>query len=192
MQKIILASSSPRRRQILLGMGLEFEVLTSDYEETLEDACFSYEKIEELACNKAKAVLDKLCSQSLDCKVIIIGADTVVVLDNKILGKPQDKQDAFKMLKVLSGKKHFVVTSVCAIDGKTKQEKVLSTTSYVEFEELSDNQINHYIETFKPFDKAGAYGIQELPEGFVKSVEGSFENIIGLCPSAVREILNLK
>lgn len=190
MKKFILASSSPRRRQILENMGLEFEVIPSDYEEILEDTGFSYEKIEELAYNKAKSVADKISSLFTLHSSLIIGADTVVVLDDKILGKPKDKQDAFAMLKTLSGRRHFVVTSICVIEGKTKEKKQLSTTSYVEFEELSDELIRDYIEQFKPFDKAGAYGIQELPKGFVKKVEGSFENIIGLCPLAVNKLLN--
>lgn len=192
MKKIILASSSPRRRQILENMGLEFEVIPSDYEEVFDDAEFSYEKIEELAYNKAKTVANKLHSLFTNHHSLIIGADTVVVLGDKILGKPKDKQDAFRMLKMLSGKRHFVVTSICVIDSKDKQEKVISTTSYVEFEELSDDLINDYIDKFEPFDKAGAYGIQELPKGFVKNIEGSFENIIGLCPLAVNQLVNNK
>lgn len=192
MRKIILASSSPRRRKILENMGLEFEVIPSGYEEIIEDNCFSYEKIEELAYYKAKNIADKLHSQSDINYSLIIGADTVVVLDDKIMGKPKSKKDAFAMLKTLSGKRHFVVTSICVIEGQTKEKKQLSITSYVEFEELSDDLIRDYIEKFKPFDKAGAYGIQELPKGFVKSIEGSFENIIGLCPLAVNHLLNSK
>lgn len=182
--KLILASTSPRRRHILEKMGLDFEIIPSDYEEVLENNIFSYEKIENLAYNKAKSVaISKDFSQ---CS-IILSADTVVVLDNTILGKPQDKQDAVCMLTNLSGKKHSVVTSICAISSNNK--KILSTTSYVEFEELSEEKIINYVETFNPLDKAGSYGIQELPKGFVKSVEGSFENIIGLCPKAVEELL---
>ena len=181
--KIILASASPRRKHILDEMGLDFEIIPSDYEETLETLDFSYEKIEDLAYNKAKAILRRVGTNSL-----ILSADTVVVLDNKILGKPVDKQDAICMLTSLSGKRHSVVTSVCVI--KNGAKKVLSTTSYVEFEQLSDDLILNYIENYKPFDKAGSYGIQELPEGFVKTIEGSFYNIIGLCPNAVKQILS--
>lgn len=187
MHKIILASSSPRRREILEKMGLEFEIVPSDYEEVLESTHFTYEKIEELAYYKAKAVAETIQNPSL-----ILSADTVVVIDGEILGKPQDKTDAINMLKKLSGKKHSVVTSICVIDSinnTNSKKQVLSTTSYVEFKTLSDTLINYYVEEYKPFDKAGSYGIQELPEGFIHSIEGSFENIIGLCPLAVNKIL---
>lgn len=185
MKKIILASASPRRKKIVQELGLEFEIIPSDYEEFLETLDFTYEKIEDLAFNKAKAVISA-CKEN-EC--IIVSADTVVVLDNKILGKPEGEKEAFSMLKDLSGKKHAVVTSICALNPKTKEHKLLSTTSLVEFENLSDETIENYVNNFKPLDKAGAYGIQELPEGFVKSVEGSFENIIGLCPVALETIL---
>ncbi len=181
--KLILASTSPRRRQILSEMGLDFEIVPSNYEEILESFDFTYEKIEMLAYNKAKSSI--LFNNSL-----VLSADTVVVLNNKILGKPKDKTEAFCMLQQLSGEKHSVVTSICVIDSETKDIKILSTTSYVEFEKLSEELINKYIETFNPLDKAGSYGIQELPSGFVKNVEGSYENIVGLCPIAVKKILS--
>lgn len=182
MKRIILASSSPRRREIFEKMGLEFEIIPSDYEEVWENLAFSYEKVEEMACNKAQAVADKLPDS------LVLGADTVVVLDGKILTKPKDDLDAVKMLQSLSGKKHSVVTSICLINSKSGNKKTMSTTSFVEFKKLSHQQIKDYIEKYKPLDKAGAYGIQELPEGFVETIEGSFENIIGLCPQTVEEI----
>lgn len=165
-------------------MELKFDVVPSDYEEIFENYDFSYEKVEELACNKAMAVLAKIGEPSL-----IIGADTVVVLSNKILGKPKDKADAINMLKQLSGEKHSVVTSICVIDSKNLEKKVISTTSYVEFEVLNDDLIKNYVDNYRPLDKAGAYGIQELPDGFVKNIEGSFENIVGLCSLALMTIL---
>ena len=190
-RKIILASSSPRRSEILGKMGLEFEILPSDYEEILDNVVFSYEKIEELAYNKAMSALKILSTHSpfTIYHSLILSADTVVVLDNGILGKPQDVADAVNMLLALSGKRHSVVTSICAIRTSDMEKCMLSTTSYVEFNILSEDLIKNYIEEFKPFDKAGSYGIQELPDGFIKSVEGSFENIIGLCPIAVKEVL---
>jgi len=183
--KIILASSSPRRKQILENMGLSFEIIPSDYEENLDSNEFSYEKIEDFACKKAGAVLDKVDKNSL-----IIGADTIVVLENEVLGKPQDEKEALNMLTRLSGKRHFVVTSVCVLRTKDLKKLVKSTTSFVEFEKLRPDMIESYVQKYGPLDKAGAYGIQELPEGFVKSIEGSFENIIGLCPEAVKDLLN--
>lgn len=182
---IILASSSPRRKEILEKMGLKFEVISSDYEEALDNCDFTYEKIEELAYNKAEAVLCKLIKPAL-----VIGADTVVVLDNLILGKPADEEEAIEMLNQLSGKRHSIVTSICVINSITLEKKILSTTSFVEFETLDNNLIRNYVENYKPLDKAGSYGIQELPEGFVKNIEGSFENIIGLCSLELGKILS--
>lgn len=185
MEKVVLASSSPRRKDILNKMGLEFEIISSDYEEILDNSNFTYEKIEELACNKAEAVINKLTEPAL-----VLSADTVVVLDGEILGKPNDALDAVNMLKKLSGKKHSVVTSICLVNSKNLERKVLSTTSYVEFQNLTDEQIKDYVENYNPLDKAGSYGIQELPDGFVKNIEGSFENIIGLCSESVKNLLS--
>ncbi|MGN0017502.1 MAG: nucleoside triphosphate pyrophosphatase [Candidatus Gastranaerophilaceae bacterium] len=184
MKKIILASASPRRKAIFEKLNINFEIIPSSYEESMPNHIFSYDKIENLAYNKALSVAKKIKEPAL-----VVGADTVVVLDNNILCKPKDKTDAFYMLKSLSNRKHFVVTAICVIDTTTMRKKVSSTTSYVEFENLTDEMINNYIDTFNPLDKAGAYGIQELPSGFLKSVNGSFENIIGLCPKALQKIL---
>jgi len=186
MKKLILASGSPRRKELFKTLNMDFEIIPSSYDEKLDNFIFSYQKIENLAYNKALSVAKNIKDEAL-----IAGADTVVVLNNKILGKPQDKADAFNMLKSLSGKEHFVVTSICVIETPSLRKKINSTTSYVEFENLTNEMINNYIEKFKPFDKAGAYGIQELPHGFVKHVGGSFENIIGLCPKALEKALSV-
>ncbi len=184
MKKIVLASGSPRRREILKRAGLEFEIHPSNYEEVLDNHDFTPEKIEKLAYNKALDVANEL-----DEKAVIIGADTVVVLNNEILTKPHDREDAFKMLKSLSGVEHHVVTGICVIDKYDDVTKIEAVTTTVEFENLTDEQINYYIDNYKPFDKAGAYGIQELPDGFVKRVDGSLENVIGLCSKTVLAML---
>ena len=183
--KIILASSSPRRADILKKIKLQFEIMPSPYIEEHTTTVFSYEFIENLAYNKAFAVAKLQKEPSL-----VIGADTVVVLDNEILGKPEGKEEAYNMLKRLSGKTHFVVTSIVVINSSNGEFKKNSTTSYVTFEELTDEQINYYIENFKPFDKAGAYGIQEMPDGYIKSYTGDLENIIGLSSKALKELLS--
>ena len=185
MCKIILASNSPRRKKIMSDLGLEFEVMPSNYDEKLETDTFSYDLIEDLATQKALDVVRRV-----DKNAIVIGADTVVVLHNKILGKPHTKDAAYKMLRELSGETHSVVTSVCGINTKTNRAALISTTSYVRFNELTDEMINYYINTFSPLDKAGSYGIQELPEGYIEKYEGSFENIVGLDPEAVKKVLN--
>lgn len=182
---LILASASPRRRKILSDMGLEFVVMPSSFEEKLSSSDFAYKKIENLAFQKGKSLLkEKELKNSL-----ILSADTIVVLDNKILGKPKNKNHAFEMLRSLSNKTHFVVTSICLLDSDTDYKKIESTTSYVTFNDLSDEQINYYIEKFNPLDKAGSYGIQEMPEGYIKTVEGDFENIIGLSSQSVKNLL---
>lgn len=173
--KIILASSSPRRADILKKHNIEFEIIPSPYVEDHSRTDFSYDFIENLAYNKAKAVVPLVQEPAL-----IIGADTIVVLDGKILGKPNGYDGAFEMLKDLSGKTHHVVTAIAVINSATGDSKIKSTTSEVTFEKLTDEQIKFYIENFKPFDKAGSYGIQEIPEGYIKSFTGDLENIIGI------------
>lgn len=185
MGKIILASSSPRRADILKQHSIKFEVLPSPYQEDHTVTDFSYSFAESLAYNKAKAVAPLVKEPS-----IIIGADTVVVLNGKILGKPKDYSEAFDMLKKLSGKKHQVVTSIALINTETSREKIQSVTSFVEFEKLTEKQIDFYITNFKPYDKAGSYGIQEMPEGYIKNYEGSLENIIGLCGKTVQKLIS--
>lgn len=185
MIKLILASNSPRRKQILKDLDLEFEVIPSNYEEKLEDDTFSYEKIEDLATQKCLDVVR--CS---DKNSLVLAADTVVVLHNHILGKPHSKEEAFKMLSELSGATHSVVTSICGINTYTNRAALLSTTSYVRFTKWTDEMIHNYIDKYNPLDKAGSYGIQELPDGYLDKYEGSFENIVGLCPIAVRSVLS--
>ena len=184
MVNLILASNSPRRKKILTDMGLKYEIIPSNYDEKLESDDFTYDKIEDLATQKCLDVVRRVDKNSL-----VLAADTVVVLHNKILGKPHTKENAYKMLKELSGETHMVVTSICAINTKTNRAATISTTSYVRFSELTDDMISYYIDTFNPLDKAGSYGIQELPPHYIDKYEGSFENIVGLCPEAVKSVL---
>ena len=184
--KIILASSSPRRADILKKHNIEFKIIPSPYVEDHSTTDFSYDFIENLAYNKAKAVVPLVNEQSL-----IVGADTIVVLDGKILGKPDGYDGAFEMLKNLSGKTHQVVTAIVVMDSDTQNYKKQSTTSEVTFENLTDEQIKYYIENFKPFDKAGSYGIQEMPKGYIKSYTGDLENIIGISSKTLLEMLSL-
>ena len=184
MTKLILASNSPRRKKILADLGLDFEVIPSNYDEKLETDIFSYDLIEDLATQKACDVVRRVGNDE-----IVLGADTVVILHNKILGKPHSKKEAFEMLKSLSAQTHMVVTSICGINTKTNRAALLSTTSYVKFKELTAEMIHDYIENFNPLDKAGSYGIQELPPNFLDKFEGSFENIIGLAPESVMAVL---
>lgn len=185
MGKIILGSSSPRRADILRKLKLDFEIIPSSYVEPHDQADFSYDYVESLAFNKALDVAKQIPEPAQ-----IIGADTIVVINNKILGKPKDRNDAYNMLKMLSGKTHFVVTSIAVIKTPSFKCEIKSTTTNVTFEELSDEQIYYYIDNFKPYDKAGSYGIQELPQGYVKSFEGSLDNVIGLPSETLTKMLH--
>lgn len=183
--KIILASSSPRRADILKKHNIEFKIIPSPYVEDHSTTDFSYAFIENLAYNKAKAVVPLVKETST-----IIAADTIVVLDGKILGKPNGYDGAFEMLKNLSGKTHHVVTAIVVMDSDTQNYKKQSTTSEVTFENLTDEQIKYYIDNFKPFDKAGSYGIQEMPKGYIKSYTGDLENIIGISSKTLLEMIS--
>ena len=184
MKKLVLASKSPRRIEILRNAGYVFDIVKSSYEEELDNKNFSYEKIENLAKNKAFGALI-----NLSVPAFIIGADTVVVLNEKILTKPKDRDDAIKILESLSGKVHKVVTSICILDSESRKFVIQSTTTNVEFNLLNREMIESYVDEYKPFDKAGAYGIQELPVGYVKQVIGDEENVIGLSSNSVKDAI---
>lgn len=175
MSKIILASSSPRRKQLLSEMGLSFEVIAP----TFDEAEFSLKpyssSIEKLSLQKAKSI-----SKNLTVSALVISADTVVICDDIIMGKPKNRDHAYLMLKQLSGKIHKVITGIAVVDALTKKEYTASDVTYVSFNNLSDLDIYNYIDTCQPFDKAGAYGIQELPENFIKKIDGEFDNVVGL------------
>lgn len=180
---IILASASPRRKELLTNIGLKFQVIPSSIEENPGEA-FSYEKIEQVAREKAMDVVGKV-----DYPAIIIGSDTVVTIDNKILGKPEDENDAFNMLRLLSGRTHKVVSAIAVHDSETGKTKTASVTSEVEFRELTDREIRAYINTGEPFDKAGAYAIQGKAGTFVRAIKGCYSNIVGISVFKLAEML---
>lgn len=171
MKHIILASASPRRKEILELADLKFDVMPSDAQEITTKTAPN-EVVMELASIKAKDIYEKSEKQSM-----IVGADTVVAYQGQILGKPTDKADAKRMLTMLSGQTHEVYTGVCVIeDGKTK---TFYEETKVTFYEISDEQIDHYIKTGEPMDKAGSYGIQGKAAVFIKGIEGDYYNVVG-------------
>ncbi len=172
MSRIILASQSPRRQELIGCILSDFEVIVSEAEETLPDGIAPVDVPGYLAGVKAQAVAAEHPDD------IVIGADTVVILDDQVLGKPKDADDAFRMLRSLSGKAHTVITG-CAIiqDGRMT---TFADHTRVEFYPLSDREILDYIATGEPFDKAGAYGIQGRGCVLVKRIEGDFFNVMGL------------
>ena len=166
-------------------MKIEFEAIPPAFDEFLTDDNFSYEAIENIAYEKALSV-----AQNIEESAWIVAGDTVVVYAGKILGKPADKADSIRMLTMLSDNSHQVVTSLCLLDSETKNKLISTTQSKVKFNYISAKQILEYVEQYNPLDKAGAYGLQELPDGFVKKVIGPKDNVIGLPCDTLRNMLN--
>ena len=172
---IILASKSPRRQELLRGMGVEFSIMTKETDETFPPEMPLDEVPKYLSLQKSLAFTD----DELPADYLLITSDTVVICEGEILGKPKDREDAARMLQLLSGKTHHVVTGV-TVRSAEKTES-FAVRSNVTFAELDDEEIDYYIEHCKPYDKAGAYGIQEWI-GYVgiSGLEGSFYNVMGL------------
>ncbi len=175
MKKIILASNSPRRRELLAGLDIDFEVrVLPDIAENYPNHLPVMQTAEYIAREKAAAYKGKIGTDE-----IVLTADTVVIVGNEVLGKPKDEADAERMLKLISGRTHAVVTGVCLLT--TQKEHHFSVTTEVTFKDLSDEEINYYIKTYRPFDKAGAYGIQEwIGYVGVTALKGSYFNVMGL------------
>ncbi len=186
MYNYILASKSPRRKELLKNIGMIFDVIESDFDEnTIPKDIEPKLYVQELALGKATSLL-----KSAPRKTLVIGADTVVCIDNKILGKPSDRNEAINMLKMLSGKVHQVYTGVCV--ARTDDGKIISSyeKTDVYFDEISEKDIEHYIDKFSVLDKAGAYGIQEYAGVFVKKIDGDYFNIVGLPVHLLHKIIN--
>ena len=175
----ILASASPRRREILSHLGLSFTVLCADADES-SDETKGERLVEMLSLRKARAVQAALAEQGcLSADTVILAADTVVVSpDGEILGKPRDREDADRMLRCLSGRTHRVISGVCVIAG----DKAIASheVTKVTFDPLSDEVIARYIASGEPMDKAGAYGIQDTACLWIRGIEGDYFNVVGL------------
>lgn len=169
---LILASSSPRRKELLELLGIPFQIKVSDVEETYQDGLQPHEIVMELARIKANAIAET------NKKSVVIGADTIVVSDGKVLGKPADKEEAISMLTQLSGKVHQVFTGVALLkDGNTH---LFYEKTDVEFWPLEEKEVEQYVLTGEPFDKAGSYGIQGYGSLLVKRIEGDYFTVVGL------------
>ncbi len=181
--RLILASKSPRRNELLKGLGVDFTIKTKDTDESFPRDMDPYQVAGFLSKKKANAFLDKLADDE-----IILTADTVVILDGQILNKPADDQEAFEMISALSGKEHHVVTGITI--GKSASLITRQDTVKVHFKPLTIEEIQYYVQTCKPFDKAGAYGIQEwIGYVAVDRIEGSFYTVMGLPVHLVYEEL---
>jgi septum formation protein len=172
--RIILASRSPRRQQLLRELGLKFDVIIKDYSETYPEGLGGEEIARYVAHQKAASFKNDISDNE-----IVIAADTIVWCNNKVLGKPLNREDAICMLKEISGNTHEVITGVCLYT--CCKEETFSESTKVIFNTLSDDEIYYYIDKYKPYDKAGAYGIQEwIGIAACSHIEGSYFNVVGL------------
>ena len=177
--RYILASASPRRKELFSLIAPEFEVIPAEREEKFNMSLFP----EQVACSVAEGKCDEVFSQNPDA--VVVGCDTIVVFDGEILGKPKDRDEATKTLKRLSGKTHFVITAVCI---RNKYKKLLEfEKTEVRFNALSDEFIKIYVDSGSPLDKAGSYGIQD--GGLVKEYFGSYTNVVGMPVTLVKKML---
>lgn len=181
----VLASKSPRRKEILSGVGLQFDIIESNVDEsTVSKELPPHFYVQELAMLKSTDIASKIKGSSY-----VIGADTVVVSNGKIIGKPQSFEDAFNMLSSFSGSSHKVISGISV----TNSEDMTTVTDYCEtevvFYPMSDAEISDYINTYKPYDKAGAYGIQEYAGVFVEKINGDYYNVVGLPLSKLYQLL---
>ena len=174
--RIILASASPRRKELLAQLGLDFEIQVSDVEEVITETAPN-RVVEELSMQKAEDVFRRT-----EGDVMVIGADTVVVMEGTILGKPGDEEHAFEMLKKLQAKEHCVYTGVTLYvrKGENVFRNTFSECTVVKFYPMTDGEIKWYVDTKEPMDKAGAYGIQGWGARFVEKISGDYNNVVGL------------
>lgn len=181
--KIVLASTSPRRKDLLTALGLTFQVQPSTIDEIMDPDLEPERLVLNLARQKTEDVFNSLTRKPVTERLLVLGADTIVVLDGKFLGKPTDRADAIAMLKRLSGRAHEVYTGVSLIvkeeDGSTNESQSCERST-VYFRNLEDRELEAYVDTGEPMDKAGAYALQGIGAALIEKIEGSHTNIVGL------------
>lgn len=175
--RVILASASPRRRELLMQVGIVPEIIPSDVEETVSSTK-PEEVVLELSAQKAEAVAAQTLKEHVH--TVVLGADTVVAADGEILGKPRDEQDAVRMLSMLQGRTHQVYTGVAMIFGETGERVTFTEKTDVTVYPMTEEQIRQYVATKEPMDKAGAYGIQGAFAAYIKGISGDYNNVVGL------------
>lgn len=179
MKRIVLASQSPRRHELLEMVGIEHEVITSDCDENISFTGPA-ELVRELSSRKAAAVAEKLEKEEQKPDAVVIGSDTIVFYDGEVLGKPADEEDAFRMLTELSGHTHSVFTGVTLIDTASGRKETFFEETSVTFYPVGEDEIREYIATGDPLDKAGSYGVQGRGAFLVKHIEGDYFTVVGL------------
>jgi septum formation protein len=172
--KLILASRSPRRAKILDAVGWSYEIIVAGVDETLRSGERPLDYVQRLAVDKAEAVSAKVE------RGLVLGADTTVVVDGQILGQPTDSNDARRMLRLLNGRWHEVVTGVALVRAGSAQRQVNHQITRVRFAELTNDEIDWYVSTHEPMDKAGAYGVQGKAALFIEEIQGDYFNVVGL------------
>lgn len=194
MPRLVLASASPRRAELLSAAGFDFEVVAADIDERRWPDEAPADHVVRLAIDKARAVQTNLTDQQINRPIvqspdrpIILGADTAVVVGSRVLGKPRDREDAAEMLRALSGRTHEVLTGVAILVGDRLATGCATTA--VTFEELSAAEIEWYVATDEPMDKAGAYAVQGRASRFVSRIEGPYANVVGLPIETVYRLL---
>ena len=181
---LILASASPRRRDLLRNAGIDFEVRPAQIVEEIQPD----ELPEEFARRAAREKAMQIAASAAD-GLFVLGADTVVVIDGQTLGKPSDAQDAARMLRLLSGRTHQVHTGICLVRAPREIETLKHETTLVTFRDLDAGEVRHYVESGEPWDKAGGYAIQGLASKFVTRISGCYSNVVGLPVALVYETL---
>lgn len=185
MAKLVLASKSPRRRELLENLGVDFQIMTEEVEEDMTSNVVPTELAMYNALQKARALLPRLQDED-----IVLAADTIVVKEG-IMGKPQNQGEALEMLRSLSGRQHEVITAVAMIEWPSGKERTDYVITQVFFKALTDELINRYIASGEPMDKAGAYGIQGQAALFVEKIMGDYYNVVGLPLFKIEEMLNM-
>ncbi len=186
--RVILASKSPRRKEILENLGVNFEIIVADADES-SDITDPKALVTELATRKGRAVAQMLAGEANDC--LIIACDTLVFADGEFLGKPRDRADAHRMLSMLSGGEHFVISGIYAAHNGTEVSDAAFTK--VIFDSMTEQDIEKYLDSGEPYDKAGAYAIQGLASAYIHGIEGDYFNVVGLpvnllCNTVKREL----
>lgn len=179
---IILASKSPRRQELLRLLGVEYKTLTEDVDETMDPQQSPLDEVRRVSACKAQAVADRVCADD-----IVISADTVVVLDGQVMGKPKSEKEAVQMLSALSGRTHRVMTGLTV--RQASRETSVTVTTEITFRALSEREIRAYVASGEPMDKAGAYGIQGGASVFVSHIAGDYFNVMGLPVCTLTQLL---
>ena len=182
--RLVLASASPRRRELLKQLGRPFQVIAPDADESLPEGASPARAAEELATRKAESVA------ALLHEGLVLGADTLVAAGARIVGKPRDRAHAIEILEMLNRQRHFVITGICLIDVRSRRRRVASERTAVVMRSMTRAQIEAYVDSGEAMGKAGAYAIQETGDRFVELVEGSLSNVVGLPMERVRQLID--